>query len=271
MKTHYDVLNVSRTSSLEEIKTSYRALAKKLHPDANVNLDSNSLDLLKVRFSEVQTAYNLLKDPLERRRYDEELLKKNKSSDKTYESSYEELEVDLEDIYFGGWRTFYQRDICQTCEGLGVNSKSTCSKCGGKGEISEIVSKVKVVKICSCCHGKGIEDLEDCSDCKGSGEIIKNRFDILLEKGSDSGSLTVDKAGRTFKIKVKKHNRFERSGLDLIFKAFDAKDFIFVERLDETKIKVNIPASVETGGYVRVKGQGLKTDSGLTGDLIIQV
>ena len=68
MRDPYTVLGVSRSADLTEIKAAWRTMAKKLHPDQNRG-DPNA----QSRFTEVGRAYDLLKDPDKRRRYDEML------------------------------------------------------------------------------------------------------------------------------------------------------------------------------------------------------
>lgn len=65
---YYDILGVSPDSSQEEIKKAYRSLAQKYHPDRNHHPDAEK------RFTQVKTAYETLKDPINRRQYDHSLL-----------------------------------------------------------------------------------------------------------------------------------------------------------------------------------------------------
>ncbi len=67
MRDPYSVLGVKPTASLDEIKAAWRALAKSLHPDRNQS-DPNA----HLRFAEVGQAYQLLKDPEKRQRFDQE-------------------------------------------------------------------------------------------------------------------------------------------------------------------------------------------------------
>src|SRR5580658_6233898 len=65
-KDYYDVLGVSKTASADEIKSAFRKMARKFHPDATKN-DPKSTE----RFKEAQEAYEVLSDPAKRKNYDE--------------------------------------------------------------------------------------------------------------------------------------------------------------------------------------------------------
>jgi len=65
LKDYYEILNVSKDASLDEIKAAYRKLAKKYHPDLNPN-DKEA----EQKFKEINEAYEVLSDPEKRRRYD---------------------------------------------------------------------------------------------------------------------------------------------------------------------------------------------------------
>ena len=68
---HYSVLGVSQTSNLKDIQSSYRRLAKRLHPDANLNRDTNQ------QFTQINIAYTILTNPVLRKKYDQTLNKNN--------------------------------------------------------------------------------------------------------------------------------------------------------------------------------------------------
>ena len=81
------ILDVNENSSLEEITKSYRLLAKKLHPDMYVNVDSSQKQKITQLFQIVTYSFNLLKDTDRRREYDKELELK-KSPDKIYQDFF---------------------------------------------------------------------------------------------------------------------------------------------------------------------------------------
>src|SRR3954465_11024542 len=64
-RDHYDVLGVPRTASADDIRKAYRKLAREFHPDVNKSADAQK------KFTEVQTAYDILSDEQKRRMYDQ--------------------------------------------------------------------------------------------------------------------------------------------------------------------------------------------------------
>ncbi|HXF42954.1 MAG TPA: J domain-containing protein [Pyrinomonadaceae bacterium] len=69
MANYYDILKVSRKASRSEIRSAYRRLARKLHPDRNNGSEESTLE-----FAKIAEAYDVLSDPVERARYDQQLL-----------------------------------------------------------------------------------------------------------------------------------------------------------------------------------------------------
>lgn len=91
-KDYYQILNISQTAVLADIKKAYRSLSLKWHPDKNPNKDSTSI------MQDINEAYSILKDSVKRQRYDKEYLRfkqtqqvanlSYKSSSSQYNSSY---------------------------------------------------------------------------------------------------------------------------------------------------------------------------------------
>jgi Ca-activated chloride channel homolog len=75
----YIVLGISNTSSPEEIKTAYRRIARRLHPDTNPNNPGAA-----IQFQDVTSAYELLIDPVRKKQYDDQAAKKKEPSDEQY-------------------------------------------------------------------------------------------------------------------------------------------------------------------------------------------
>lgn len=251
MKDYYEILNISKDASQDEIKSSFRRLAKKYHPDLNPN-DKEA----EQRFKEVNEAYEVLGNPEKRKRYDtfgpegvngqagygqgfggfgdifDDIFDifgdgfGNTSSKRRGPVRGADLRYDLvlefEEAVFGVEKEIQVRksETCGTCDGTGVkpgSSKKTCDKCNGSGEIryAQQTPFGQFVRVATC------------DKCGGSGEIIEEKCDTCSGTGKE--------------IKTK-------------------------------KIKIKVPAGVDTGSIISVKGEGEAGDrGGPPGDLFIYV
>ena len=150
MKDLYQTLEVSEKATADQIKSSYRRLAKKYHPDLS------SLEDAETRFKEVSIAYNVLSCPKARAEYDAHRLSGSLSS---VDSQYDIIKK------------------CKSCNGLG-HKKATCFMCGGKGDFWKKVkygpTMVPSRIICSSCKGYGsINSI--CEECDGVGTKVYTR------------------------------------------------------------------------------------------------
>jgi len=79
IETYYDILEIEESATSEEIKKAFRSLSKAYHPDPNQGATARLLKDAEVRFKQINEAYQCLKEPEKRRRYDDELKKLRKS------------------------------------------------------------------------------------------------------------------------------------------------------------------------------------------------
>lgn len=80
MKTYYEILQVERCVSIEELKKAYRNLAKKYHPDKYANVSFEKQNEVKEIFAQINEAYQILSNEKSRKEYDLTLLKNKKES-----------------------------------------------------------------------------------------------------------------------------------------------------------------------------------------------
>ena len=253
-RDYYEVLGVSKGASDSEIKSAYRKLAKKYHPDMNPG-DKEA----EAKFKEASEAYAVLSDADKRRQYDQ-------FGHAAFDGGaggaggFDFGGMDMGDIFgdifgdfFGGGRSRSQsngpmkgqnirtsvritfeeacfgvdkeidvtlKEECATCHGTGAKpgtSPETCKKCGGKGQVVFTQQSLfGVVRI-----------VQSCPDCHGTGKIIKERC-------SDCGG-----SGYISKRK---------------------------------KISVSIPAGIDNGQCVRIRDKGEPgVNGGQRGDLLVEV
>ena len=231
-KDYYEILGVSKTATADEIKSSFRKLAKKYHPD--VSKEENS----KEKFQEAQEAYAVLSDETKRKQYDQYGHAAFSNQQSSNGGGYDYSNFDFSDIFsdlfgggFGGFsRSNNQRhsrgqDVltrleitfeeavfgstkkievnetssCKHCHGDGGHGKRTCPTCRGTGTITQAVFGGAFVtrNTCPTCGGKGYSFESTCSYCNGTGNVtVKKQKEVKIPAGIDSGNrLRVSGAG----------------------------------------------------------------------------
>jgi molecular chaperone DnaJ len=221
----YDLLEVPRDASAEDIKRAYRRLARELHPDTNP--DPAATD----RFKEITVAYEVLSDPEKRQRYDrygaEGLAGDpfgfggggiNDIFDAFFGSGSpfggggrrgpagpprgQDIEVvaDLafQDAVFGTRHSVAVRTAiaCETCEATGAKPGTqpiTCLECAGAGQVQRVrqsfLGQMVTNSICPRCGGQGEVISDPCPTCRGEGRTIEERsYTVDIPAGVDTGS-----------------------------------------------------------------------------------
>lgn len=186
---------------------------------------------------------------------------------------------------------------CETCKGTGAKpgtSKTTCSKCGGSGEIHTMqktpFGTFQSASPCPDCNGTGQVNEHPCQDCGGSGKVRKTvRIAVDIPAGVDNDSVISIRgqgepgsnggpSGDLYVVlNVKKHKLFDRKGQDLwleipiSFNQAALGDEITVPTL-EGKVSYKIPAGTQPGTVFRLKNKGVKSvRSSRMGDLYVRV
>ena len=262
-RDYYEVLGIGKGASVDEIKKAYRTLAKKYHPDVNKSLDAEG------KFKELSEAYEVLVDPEKRQRYDQyghagpEMFG---GRDFTWQdfSHFGDIEDlfsgsnffgrDVFDVFFGG-SPFEQRRPTGPSQGsdLRVDVDLTLEEVS-----SGVERKIRVQRqeACSECKGtgaKGAGGLRTCPVCGGSGQ---SRSEKRTPFGYFATVTTCRKCGGSGRTIENPCQRCGGSGLENT-------------RRD---ITVNIPAGVDEGNHIRLKGEGNSGEhGGERGDLYVVI
>ncbi|MCX7905170.1 MAG: molecular chaperone DnaJ [Elusimicrobiales bacterium] len=231
-KDYYRILGVSRNATQEEIKSAFRKLALKYHPDRNPGNKE-----AEAKFKEINEAYEVLSNPEKRKMYDaygEEGLREGFGSsgfsggfeafsdfDDIFGGVFEsffgdigvrkrktrgedlkyELEISLEDAFKGSKLDFeYERlDVCEVCSGKGAkdsNSIKKCTTCGGRGRVQYSQGFFSFTQTCPRCHGEGKIITQPCTNCNGRGVANrKNKISIKIPAGVDNGTILKVRGG----------------------------------------------------------------------------
>lgn len=246
----YEVLGVQRRASEEEIKKAFRRLAKENHPDLNPG-DKNA----EARFKEINEAYEVLSDNEKRARYDQF---GHAGVDPSYGGGgFGGIDIDLGDIFesfFGGGSS---RRSNQNAPRRGENIRTLFNitfeeaAFGVKKDVP-----LSRVEACSDCGGNGCEHgttPEVCQNCGGTGTI---RTQQRTPFGVMSSSASCSECGGSGKII---HNPCDTC---------KGKGSI---RRNRT-ITVNIPAGIDDGQTISVRGQGNRgANGGPNGDLLVTI
>ena len=252
-KNYYDILGVDKKASAADIKSAYRKLAMKYHPDRNQGNEEAA-----ERFKEINEAHETLSDEQKRAAYDYELEHPGMggfgggfggfegsgfggfgdifgdlfggafgggfggartAQSQVGEDIQREMSLSFMDAAKGCKKTFsYTRnESCADCKGTGAKNGTeytTCSRCQGKGVVQQVQNTM---------FGRTIRQ-SVCPECGGNGRQIKEKCNSCKGKG--------------------------------------------VQR-KETTLTIEIPAGVDTNSYMKKKGFGQAVQGGTPGDLII--
>lgn len=266
-RDYYEVLGLSKGASIDEIKAAYRKLALQWHPDKWVNGTDAEKKTAEEKFKEASEAYSVLSDPDKKAKYDQFGHAGVEGQTGGFDFSGFNLNDLLNNIFGGGFggfgggfggfsgfggggqaqqRVYRGRDIRTrvrlTLEEMakGVEKEVTiernepCPDCGGKG-------------------AKNASDIQTCPDCHGTGQVqrVSNSF-----FGQTVTYSTCPRCGGEGKI-IKNPCR-TCGGTGLVRK--------------KATVKVTIPAGVEDGMQLSVRGAGhAAKNGGVSGDLLVVI
>ncbi|MDR1707251.1 molecular chaperone DnaJ [Dysgonomonas sp.] len=249
-RDYYEVLEISKTSTVEEIKKAYRKKAVQYHPDKNPGDKS-----AEEKFKEVAEAYEVLSDEQKRAKYDQ-FGHEAPGGFGGFGGGFS----DPFDIFssfggFGGFGGFGSQRGPRTNRGSDLRVKVKLSL---KDIASGVEKKIKVNKFvaCSHCRGTGADGgtaYETCSTCKGSGVVTRVMNTILGQMQTQSTCPTCNGEGKTI---TKKCSYCSGEGIVR----------------EEEVITINIPAGVAEGMQLSMSGKGnAARHGGVNGDLLIVV
>ncbi|MFH1224722.1 MAG: molecular chaperone DnaJ [Candidatus Diapherotrites archaeon] len=269
-KDYYAALGVGKSATDAEIKSAYKNLAKKFHPD--VSREANA----EAKFKEILEAYHVLGDPQKRANYD-------RFGDAAERFSgfsgfggpgagFSHMEFDFGDLFenlggfsFGGARGF--EDLFSAMGGRGAGARG---RKRGPSKGQDIVARLSVsfleaafgtvkeveierAEVCGACNGTGAKGgkVERCPVCHGSGierHEQRTAFGIFATQG------TCRKCGGRGETAKEKCPKCAGSGAVG----------------NRRRIKIKIPAGVNTGNHLRLKGEGHFGEAGgSVGDLFV--
>jgi len=272
-RDYYEVLGVARGASPEEIKKSYRRLARVYHPDVSQEAEAEA------KFKEINEAYEVLSDEQKRSVYDrfghaglgsaggfggfdvsgfrdpfdifEEVFgsfggfgnrtrQRGRNPRRGADLRYE-MELEFEEAVFGVEREIEvpRQEACPTCSGSGVEpgtSPIRCPDCNGTGETRRQTGFFISIGTCPRCQGRGEIITSPCKECNGRTRVVRTRrLSVKVPPGVDNGTqIRLTGEGESG------HNNGPPGNLYVVIRV---KRHIYFRRQDETvhlELAVNI-------------------------------
>lgn len=306
LPNYYEILQISKTASVEEIRSSYKNLAKLHHPDKGGN---------KEKFQEIQTAYEILSDETKKREYDNpnpfqhfmhpqnmnqpfpfqnvfHFMNGNNANHVKKNDEVYRCHVSLKEVLLGTFRKFnISRQVrCERCS-------FECNQCNGTG-FDKNNQRVQIGpflhiqnQMCRLCNGEGYKKVSFCDHCKNSGTYTKTFFvEILIPKGVENGkTYKYEGLGEIAKkknevsgnfiviIDIINDPNFKRQNFDLIFESkITFKESIVGKNLIIPHIEETFVVDIKQFCIINpnkkyiIPKKGLQDELGNRGDLILK-
>lgn len=260
-RDYYEVLGVKKDASAEEIKRAYRKSAMKYHPDRNPgNKEAEE------KFKEVGEAYEVLSDADKRARYDQYGFAGvdpnfGAGGGAGYGGGFGGFGDfgDLGDIFgefFGGGNGGGRRGSQQNIPRRGENVMSRLELTFEEAAFGcEKEVATQRIENCTACNGSGSADgvIETCSQCRGTGQVRTVQNFMGMQMQSSTTCPACSGRGKVIKnpcLTCKGKGKVRRTN----------------------RVKVKIPAGVDAGQSVRVRGEGcVGSNGGANGDLLVEI
>lgn len=325
-RDYYEVLGAQKNASEPELKKAFKRLAMKHHPDRN----QDNQEEAEKKFKEAKEAYDILSDSQKRAAYDQfghAGVEQSAGMGGGAGGNFSDVFGDVFGDIFGGGgggaqggqRVYRGADLrykltldleeavrghevkirvptyvgCDDCGGSGAKKgtkPTTCTTCGGHGQVRMQQGFFSLQQTCPRCHGNGKMISSPCGKCKGQGRVEKNKtLSVKVPAGVDNGDRIrlsgEGEAGENggpagdlyVQIAVREHKIFQRDGSDLYCEVPIALTTaslggdLDVPTLDG-RVKLRIPAETQTGKLFRLRGKGVKSVRGSSaGDLMCRV
>ena len=224
-RDYYDILEIDRSATEDQIKSAYRKLSKKYHPDINKNPDAED------KFKEIASAYETLSDTNKRANYDRfgsggnpfggggnpfggggnpfgghgfdmnDIFEKfgdvfggrQQSRQKKGGDLRLKVSLTIDEILNGCTKKlkYKKQESCNSCSGKGGTDLRSCIPCNGSGKRVIIQNspfgQIRQEAICPDCSGSGKNVINKCQICRGDGTVLKEQVvDIDIPKGVSS-------------------------------------------------------------------------------------
>lgn len=216
-KDYYNILEVDKNSSPDEIKKAYRKMSKKYHPDINKESDAES------KFKEINEAYDVLSNSEKKSNYDrfgdpngggfggfggaggfggfdindifgDIFGGRGQQKQKKGRDLRVKVSLDINDIINGVKKKikYNRQTTCIPCNGLGGSDPINCTSCDGSGQRmtiqNSILGQIRTMSECVDCSGRGKKVTNKCGSCNGNGTTLKDEvIEVDIPAGVSNG------------------------------------------------------------------------------------
>lgn len=280
-KEYYKILGVEKTAKDDEIKKAYRSLAKKYHPDKNPD-DKTA----EAKFKEVSEAYEVLKDPVKRKKYDQlgsnwkqyqhtGAGRENWNKDFNQQGSNFHFSGSFDDLFgnVGGFSDFFESFFGG--RGRPDSAAGFTSNTPQKGSDYEAILNISLEEA----H-RGTE-----KQFTVEGRTLKVKVTPGMESGKKlrlknqggEGIRGGEKGDLYLKIQIEKHPYFERKQNDLYYNLnIDLYTAVLggkkeITTLDGKRINITIPKETDNGKILKIRNMGMNRANDERGDLYIKI
>ncbi len=303
MASYYELLGVDKTANDKELKSAYRKLSMKYHPDRNPD-DK----IAEEKFKEISEAYHILIDASKRQAYDmgvspgtiynnpiDEILKNmgfnihmdfnnihsQPGSVKQKMQITQQLNITLQEAVFGCEKeiTVPAYMSCVECNGIG-GDKVVCQKCSGAGHTTRFLGAMQYRSTCITCNGKGHTLSTACRACNQEGIKKQMRSVKMKIPGGVQSQVALhiasepeDKCEVFVVINVIKHPTINRNGATL----FSTEKISCIDAMFGGQIKIStidgeaaliIPPGTQQGQQLVIEGRGGILTSGRANHIV---
>lgn len=306
-KDYYKILHISENSTQEEIKSAYRRLARKWHPD----VAGNSEDVI-VNFKDINEAYETLSNEIKKADYDKARRfysysglgasannrEKNGEKKETYQKEKREEEkttskqtYHTKDSFKFSWEDFFfktqrqEKDIAK--KGKDIYSDIEISIFEALGGTTKVINMLQT-NLCSKCHGRKFVNGSECPFCKGKGETSTyKRFNVRIPAGiCDKSKIRLAGEGEKginggangdlyLTVHIKEPKGYKTDGLNILktipitpFEAVLGANIVIPTLTGNVSLK--IAPNTRNGQKIRLSGCGIEQNNKV-GDMIVTV
>ncbi len=289
-KDYYSILGVPKNAAEKDIKSAYRKLARKWHPDANPKNTKEAEE----KFKEISEAYEVLGDPEKRKKYDVlgpnwQQAAQQAEQQRRYHTTADGQEFEF-DLGGPGGPSGFSDFFDMFFSGVGRRQTASSPGFARRGQDLETTIELglrdvydggtkavslQIEDLCPRCHGTGTEGGRLCPQCHGTGRVLLNkRFEVTIPKGIGEGQ-RIRLAGQGgaginggpngdlyLIVTLQDDPTYKRKGDDLyVDLPVSIYDLVFGGEVKvptlSGQVAMTIPAGTQNNRLLRLSGRGL--------------